>query len=176
MIRTMSGLRLRPLQESDLDALSVLFTPEGDPWSNVEFMQSDLHKRRFSTDGGISDDSGLLSIEDERGQLIGHTSWYSIHHAPTRAATALNVGVALFASARGRGYGAEAHRQLVRYLFATKLIGRIEAVTGADNPAERRTLESVGFSLEGILRHAGYWDGEWRDFVMYSILRGENIR
>jgi Acetyltransferases, including N-acetylases of ribosomal proteins len=38
-------------------------------------------------------------------------------------------------------------------------------------PAEQWALSKAGFAREGVLRGYGFRDGEWRDAVMYSILR-----
>ena len=83
------------------------------------------------------------------------------------------MGITLLPGARGQGVGTEAQRQLVRYLFAHTLVMRIEADTEAENIAEQRALEKAGFTREGVLRSVAYRDGQWRDGVRYSILRGE---
>jgi RimJ/RimL family protein N-acetyltransferase len=87
--------------------------------------------------------------------------------------SALEIGVALFPEHRGRGIGTEAQRQLVDYLFATTPVHRIQAGTEAGNVAERRALERVGFRREGVQRGLYFRDGEWRDSVMYGLLRGD---
>lgn len=78
-----------------------------------------------------------------------------------------------FAEHRGRGHGSAAQRLLVDYLFATRLVERIEAATDSENLAEQRSLEKAGFSREGTLRHAQFRDGEWRDIILYSRLRSD---
>ena len=40
-----------------------------------------------------------------------------------------------------------------------------------DNLAEQRALGTAGFQREGVLRHAQFRAGEWRDVVLYSRLR-----
>ena len=60
----------------------------------------------------------------------------------------------------------------VRILAAT-LVERIEAETDVENVAEQRALERAGFTREGVLRHAQFRAGRWRDSVIYSILRAE---
>ncbi|MFF3518179.1 GNAT family N-acetyltransferase [Streptomyces sp. NPDC002573] len=53
-----------------------------------------------------------------------------------------NVRVALLPEARGQGFGSEAQRPLVRYLFAHTTVVRIEADTEAENVAEQRASEN----------------------------------
>jgi RimJ/RimL family protein N-acetyltransferase len=50
------------------------------------------------------------------------------------------------------GVGTQAQRLLVRYLFAHTPAHRIVASTEVDNVAERRALEKIGFTAEGIAR------------------------
>jgi RimJ/RimL family protein N-acetyltransferase len=40
---------------------------------------------------------------------------------------------------------------------------------------EQRALEKAGFSRDGVMRHAQYRDGEWRDIVMFSRLRTDRL-
>jgi RimJ/RimL family protein N-acetyltransferase len=81
------------------------------------------------------------------------------------------IGIAVLPGARGHGYGTQAHRLLVRYLFAHTPVHRIQADTEVDNIPEQRALEKAGFTREGVLRGIGWRDGAWRDGVTYSILR-----
>jgi RimJ/RimL family protein N-acetyltransferase len=83
------------------------------------------------------------------------------------------MGIGLLPEARGKGWGTQAHRELVRYLFAHTTVVRIEADTEAENIAEQRALEKAGFTREGVLRSVGFRDGRWRDGVRYSILRDD---
>jgi RimJ/RimL family protein N-acetyltransferase len=74
---------------------------------------------------------------------------------------------------RGLGYGTEAQRLLVRYLFAHTQVNRIEAVTEVTDAAEQWALQKAGFTREGVLRGYVFRDGAWRDVLVYSVLRAE---
>jgi RimJ/RimL family protein N-acetyltransferase len=169
----MDKVRLRAVRESDLDPLTANETPELDPWNNFQIGASNRFHRRFAGNGGIGDDAGMLAVETIAGTLVGSVSWFTVQHGPSAACRALNVGISLFGEHRGQGYGSEAQRQLADYLFSTQLIERIEAGTDVENVAEQRALETAGFTREGILRHAQFRAGEWRDMVLYSRLRGD---
>jgi RimJ/RimL family protein N-acetyltransferase len=171
----MSDVRLRATRAEDLDVLSVKETAEFDPWNNFEIGASNRFHRRFAENGGISEESGMLAVETVEGRLIGSVSWFTVQHGPSAACRALNVGISLFPEYRGRGYGTRAQRLLGDYLFATRLIERVEAATDVENVAEQRALEKAGFSREGIMRHAQFRDGEWRDIVLYSRLRSDRV-
>ena len=166
-------VRLRALRESDLDALAANHTPAADPWNYFEVGPVNQPHRRFASSGGIEDGAGTLVVETTDGTLVGSVSWHTVHHGPSAACRALNIGISLFPEHRGRGYGSAAQRQLAEYLFSTDVVERIEASTDVDNVAERRALESAGFSEEGVMRHAQFRAGKWRDVVLYSRLRDE---
>ena len=171
----MSDARLRALREEDLDALAAKETAEFDPWNNFEIGASNRFRRRFAENGGIGEESGMLAVETEKERLIGSVSWFTVQHGPSAACRALNVGISLFPEYRGRGHGTRAQRLLSEYLFSTRLLERVEASTDVENIAEQRALEKAGFSREGVLRHAQYRDGQWRDLVMFSRLRTDRV-
>jgi RimJ/RimL family protein N-acetyltransferase len=83
------------------------------------------------------------------------------------------IGIGLAPEFRGRGYGTEAQRLLVRYLFAHTQLNRIEATTEITNTGEQRALEKAGFTREGVLRGATFRAGRWHDQIIYSVLRHE---
>jgi RimJ/RimL family protein N-acetyltransferase len=85
------------------------------------------------------------------------------------------MGIGLLPQARGQGSGTEAHRLVVRYLFAHTTVHRIEAVTEAGNIAEQKALEKAGFAREGVRRGSLWRDGAWRDEVLYSVLRTDPL-
>ena len=164
-------MRLRPITADDLPAIS---RPVGE--DSIEFfghLPANGPERRFAENGLISDDLGVLAVEDDDGTLAGTVSWFAVRHGPASTARALNIGIRLFPEYRGRGLGTAAQREFARYLFATTLIERLEASTDADNVAEQRALEKAGFTREGVLRHAQFRAGAWRDTVLYSRLRGD---
>jgi RimJ/RimL family protein N-acetyltransferase len=169
----MESVRLRGLLELDLDVLAAYETPASDPWNCFEIGASNRFHRRFADNGGIAEDTGMLAVETNDGLLVGSVSWFTVQHGPSAACRAINIGISLFPEHRGRGYGSIAQRQLANYLFSTRLVERVEAATDVENFAEQRALEKAGFSREGVLRHAQYRAGEWRDIILYSRLRGD---
>ena len=50
---------------------------------------------------------------------------------------------------------------------------RLEAQTDADNIAEQRALERIGFRREGVLRQVRFRHGVWQDMLIYGLLRAE---
>ncbi len=71
----------------------------------------------------------------------------------------------------GKGYGTAAMRQAIDYVFRNSDLHRISLGVYAFNPRAIHVYEKVGFTLEGTLRDTLYWDGEYHDEYVMSILR-----
>jgi RimJ/RimL family protein N-acetyltransferase len=163
---------LRPATEDDLAMLDRFLT---DPHATGAFQWYGFRdparwRRAWAENGLLSDDGGqlIVALGDES---IGFVAWRQIRTSPH--SHCWNVGINLLPEARGHGYGTEAQRQLVAYLFAHTPVQRIEAGTDGDNIAEQRALEKAGFTREGVMRAHSFRSGMWRDTVLYSILRVE---
>ena len=123
--------------------------------------------------GPITDERGLLVVDDDDGAAVGDVSWIRMMNGPPPNGYCWNIGVWVAPEHRGKGHGTAAQRLVAAYLFEHTYLERIEAGTEADNVAEQRALEKAGFTREGVLRRACFRGGEWRDMVLFSKLRGE---
>lgn len=74
---------------------------------------------------------------------------------------------------QGEGYGTEAVSLLIDHAFREYHHGAVAAKVFPDNQASRGLLESLGFSQEGRLRKRLFWDGKYRDQLVYGLLREE---
>jgi RimJ/RimL family protein N-acetyltransferase len=127
-----------------------------------------------TTQPAVTDSGGLLMVARLADATpIGTVSWHSVSYGPNPESRAWNFGIALIPEARGHGYGVEAQRLLVEYLFASTDVNRVEASTDVENVAEQRALEKAGLRREGVLRGAQFRAGAYRDMVVYSRLRDD---
>jgi RimJ/RimL family protein N-acetyltransferase len=85
----------------------------------------------------------------------------------------MEIGYDVVPSERGKGYGTEATQLIVDYLFLSKDIQRIQAITDVRNKPSQRVLEKTGFQREGTIRKSGCVRGAWTHAYLYSILREE---
>jgi aminoglycoside 6'-N-acetyltransferase len=83
------------------------------------------------------------------------------------------IGFTLAPGYQGRGYGTEAVRLLLSYLFITRSKHRISACCDARNAASAALLERLGMRREGHLRQSSWFKGEWTDDLLYGLLRDE---
>ncbi|ATY10803.1 MULTISPECIES: GNAT family N-acetyltransferase [Actinomycetes] len=163
---------LRPVRESDLGLLEAL---TNDPETVGEHQWFGWHdpgyvRRLWRENGMLTTDNGMLvPTLDERP--LGLVSWHRTRTGPHTYCW--NIGMVLLPEARGHGLGAQAQRQLVRYLFAHTQFNRVEASTEVGNRAGQRSLEKAGFTREGILRGFDFRDGQWRDHILYSVIRSD---
>lgn len=165
-------MRLRPVREPDLEIFErFLLEPE----LNGEFewhgwRDSRRVRREWAENGLLSEDGGRLMVVrgDEAAGFVGYRKFLVMPES-----FCWNIGIRLLPEARGQGVGTRAQRLLVRYLFMNSTVMRIEADTEAENLAEQRALEKAGFTREGVIRCGAFRAGQWRDGVVYSILRPE---
>ena len=114
----------------------------------------------------LTPDTRWFFIEKKDGTKIGTMFHWFIDDL-------LEISCILAPNERDRGYGTEATRLMVDYLFLSKNIVRIQAHTNAKNMASQKALQNAGFKKEGIIRKSVFRRGEWRDRTLYSILREE---
>lgn len=74
---------------------------------------------------------------------------------------------------RGNGYGTDAMRALVHYLFNTMNLQRVKLETWSGNPQAIRSYEKCGFVVEGRLRRSEYVDGKYYDTIVMGLLKEE---
>jgi RimJ/RimL family protein N-acetyltransferase len=163
---------LRPVAEDDLPWLAGL--TDGPAATGVHqwhgWRDPQPRRRRWAESGLLGEDGGMLVVMHDADR-VGHVSWRKVITGP--AAFGWGLGIGLAPEFRGRGYGSEAQRLLVHYLFAHTQVNRIEATTEITNVAEQRALEKAGFTREGILRGTTFRQGRWHDQIIYSVLRDE---
>jgi len=81
--------------------------------------------------------------------------------------------IALAADARDKGFGTEATRLIVDYVFDQLPINRLELDVFAFNPRAIAVYEHIGFVREGVAREALLWDGDFVDSIKMSIIRSD---
>jgi RimJ/RimL family protein N-acetyltransferase len=166
-------LVLRPLRETDADALFAIFSDDTvmrywstPPWTSQEparvMIAADLDQAHR--------DHLRLGIElREDGILLGTCSLFSINYPCRRA----EVGYGLGSFAWGHGYMQEALGALLDFGFGELDLNRIEADIDPRNSASARTLERLGFTKEGYLRERWIVGEEVSDTAIYGLLRRE---
>jgi RimJ/RimL family protein N-acetyltransferase len=163
---------LRPIRESDLDALYAAHTNIANrgAFFPLGVQSESAFKRDFAESGLWQREEGTLLIETLDGELAGHIEFFK----PVSYWDAFELSYQLYDDRfAGRGLVTEAVQLLVDYLFATKKQHRIQLVIVPENAASRRIAEKCGFALEGTARGAFYNQGRNQDVLIYSLLRDD---
>lgn len=159
-------VNLKIVEKEDLPLVaewfnSPEFSGEYDPLDELQ-TRADV-ERRYDN---LNPDAKWFIIEKKDGSKIGFIGNFLVGRLQ-------EVGYALVSNERNKGYGTEAVKIVVDYLFLSKDIVRIQAGTNVENKPSQRVLEKVGFTREGIVRKEMFVRGKWTDFYRYSILREE---
>jgi RimJ/RimL family protein N-acetyltransferase len=159
------NVNLRVVEKEDvLQNADLISNPDyfGEYNPLVQMSKADLEKQYEK----LGPEEKRFLIEKKDGNRIGGITYFP-------AGGNLEIGYVLIRSERGKGYGTEAVKIMVDYLFLSKDIVRVQAHTDVRNVASQKVLEKAGFRKEGIIRKFKFIRGERRDGCLYSILREE---
>ncbi|WP_349409884.1 GNAT family protein [Pseudalkalibacillus sp. SCS-8] len=169
-------LYLRPVEEEDLDFIytHALWDKEGRRLTGTQsvFSRKVVYDwfERVSTDSSRID---LLICMQDTDQVIGDISMLEIDHQNRNA----EMRVSIFDQAFwGNGYGTEAMALFVNYGFKMLNLHRISLDVFAYNERAIKSYQKLGFVQEGIKRDQLFYDGEYHDSIMMSVLADEFIK
>jgi len=165
-------IRLRVMEKDDVSLLvkcinKIDFYEEYGPITQVSKTEAEKQFENPTPLATITERVRFV-IEKKDGTKIGVIAHYFVQ--PIRL---MEIGYVIIPSERRKGYGTEAVQIMVDYLFLSKDVVRIQALTDVRNKASQRVLEKTGFQKEGVLRKVGYVRGKWADACAYSTLREE---
>ena len=101
--------------------------------------------------------------------LVGAVSLWGIDLHNRRA----HLGIGLGPEHRGKGYGSDACRVVLRHAFVDRGLHRVQLETLASNEAALRAYRAAGFVEEGRTRESGWVRGGFADEVIMSVLATE---
>lgn len=99
--------------------------------------------------------------------LIGIAGLHNIKYIQRNAEIALLIGDSKY---RNKGYGTCILELLVGYAFHTLNLHRVYEIIFSENIPSIHLAEKCSFVREGILHEANYWNGVYRDVVLYARL------
>jgi RimJ/RimL family protein N-acetyltransferase len=113
-----------------------------------------------------------LGIFLNDGTVIGDVALQDIDRNNRKCS--IGIGIAKIEN-RLKGYGKQAIKSMVNYGFNYIGLERITANTLEINISAQKSLEKIGFILEGIERKAIYMNGNKYSRLNYAILKEEYI-
>lgn len=175
--------RIRPMRP---DEAAIMHAWNSDP--DVYHFWGSYDRRYQSLDDFLADTAGdahyfdgsdvakgrCFTIEPLEGTAAGTVIGMINHNEIDVAQRSTEIDVVVGHPAyRERGYGTDAVRELLRFLFEVVGLHRVWLGTYEYNGRARRVYEKLGFVQEGLMREADFVDGRWVNAVIYGILEDE---
>ncbi|WP_328327081.1 MULTISPECIES: GNAT family N-acetyltransferase [unclassified Streptomyces] len=168
------GIRLRPVELSDAEALATVLT------RNREYMRPREPARPesfYTVDGqlerlrvSLADREAGRTVpwvleETGTGNIVGTITLNNIVMGPLRSGS---VGYWVDAGFTGRGVASGAVEEVCRIARDELGMHRVEAGTMLDNVASQRVLTKCGFEIYGVAPRYLLINGEWRDHRLFQ--------
>jgi RimJ/RimL family protein N-acetyltransferase len=173
LVLTTERLTLRPLDDSDLDAIVVAASdPQTQQWLPLPQPYLVDHARGFVHEiapAAQTSGRGLIRAIECEGKLAGvvdfkATDW---NNRDTE------IGYWTHPAFRGRGIMVEAVTAMARYALTEADLQRVVVRVAPGNTASIRVAEKAGFTREGVARNAGYVHAGRVDLVIFSLIRSD---
>ncbi len=121
-------------------------------------------------DTTINNNEGIswgIVLKDNPGKLVGNIGYWRMKKEHYRA----EIGYMLHPAHWRKGIMREALITLIDFGFNVMKLHSIEANINADNDASARVLEATGFIKEAHFKEDFFFDGIFRDTIIYSRLK-----
>jgi RimJ/RimL family protein N-acetyltransferase len=161
-------VNLSIIEKSDLPLLKEWYNDLEVAGAYERITQNRLGDIEKWYDDSVAKNGQWFFIEKKDGTKVGH-----ITQSQTGGQMGVRIGYVVIPKEQRKGYANDAVQVMVDYLFLSKSIVRIQAETDPDNKASNKVLIKAGFKKEGVMRKAFLYRGDWRDAMLYSILREE---
>ena len=164
-------LHLRPLHRRDASGLFALRTDpkvmqymDAKPFRSVQEACDWIvtYRRRFRKKESLV--WALVTKAEER--FIGYAGFWRMMPEQLRA----EIAYAILPSDWGVGLMSEATQAILDFAFQRLRVHSIEANINPDNLRSRKLLEKFGFSQEAHFRENYFFEGQFIDTVIFSIL------
>lgn len=165
-------LLLRKLTLADAPDVQIIRSDE----KVMNYMDSDKHVTIQYSENFISENLKMYGqkegifwglIEKTSGKFIGDFAYWKIDKKNSRA----EIGYALKPEFWGKGFMKEAMIQIINFGFNDLKLHSIEANINPGNENSRGILTKLGFKKEAYFRENYYFNGEYLDSEIYSLLK-----
>lgn len=121
-----------------------------------------------------ADEAGAASQSTQPVDMSPSGHVIGIGEVRRQSSTQAEIAYAVHVDLWGRGYGSQLARELVDWAFASFAgLERVQATCDPRNGASEGVLRRAGMQYEGLMRHTMQVRGDWRDSMLFSILRPE---
>ncbi len=163
---------LRPTTADDAVNIHVWFLqsePQAQSERPIPFKTLAEVSEAFKNREKSPDRQSFTIVRKEDSRPVGRITFFN-YNPLNRAA---ELGILIDPDERKNGHAQDAMRVLIKFLFKYRDLNKVYACTPKFNKATIALLESVGFKKDGALRNHHYYNGEYYDKLVYSLLRFE---
>lgn len=128
---------------------------------------ADLYKK---SDGKL-DRSTLMLVRRDDNLPVARVDYFNVNHQNR----SVEFVIVVDPDVRRNGHAAEGVHLLCRYLFEQRGFNKVHTLVAESNHAAVGLLEKLGFRRDGTLRQHFYFDGEYRNALLFSLLRFEFV-
>lgn len=168
-------ITLRPIVDADYrHGYRWERDPEVHHWAQGDYAPPDLtfaqYKAHYAPPVGTPGEADHFTIVVRPETVIGFIGYFNADRRIGKVEVGIGIGEKAY---WGKGYGREAMRLLLGYLFTEGGFQRVELDTWSGNTRAIRSYASCGFQVEGRLRRAELVEGTYYETVIMGLLREE---
>ncbi|GLI05476.1 aminoglycoside N(6')-acetyltransferase [Paenibacillus tyrfis] len=175
VIKILEGkhIYLRPIEMDDLDDYyAYLSDPTTSRFTGTQKVFSRQTAANWIENISKPDSSrvDLMIVSQATDRLVGEVVLNDID--PVNRSANIRIAIAGQAN-QGKGYGTEAMLLMLHHAFGTLNLHRVELSVYAFNDRAIHVYEKLGFKREGVQRDYLYWNHQYHDAIIMSILEHE---
>lgn len=170
-------VRLREYRKEDIPLkLAYLNDPEitANLTPDVPYPMTLHEEEKWFESITVVSDTYRFAIETmAEGKYIGGCNITSVDWKNSVATIGIFIGGR---ENRGKGYGSDALKILMDFIFMQMNINKIRLIVYSYNKQAMKCYEKCGFKVEGILRQEIYRDGKYYDKISMGLLKAEYLK
>lgn len=116
------------------------------------------------------DQTGMPFVIEYRGRIVGQLNVANILHGSVSSAM---IGYWVASDVAGKGIVTTAVALVTDYMFNVIGLHRIEVAIRPENASSLRVVEKLGFRYEGFKHRYIHINGDWRDHMIFALVREE---
>jgi ribosomal-protein-alanine N-acetyltransferase len=167
-------LRLRQFCVEDTDAMHLCFANS----EAMRFWNHPVHTKLIETERAVKrfvdctpSYYRFWAVADAKSDhCIGMVNYHDGHIRSRRVA----IGYIIDPAYHRKGIATEAVSTMLDFCFGELGLHRVQAFVHPDNTASRKLVEKLGFRAEGLLRDNLRVGDDWRDDMLYALLKTDH--
>lgn len=113
-----------------------------------------------------------FAVTDLNGRYVGNVNLHSID----RKNGTFSISFYFLKNSREKGYATKAVALLVSYAFYELRLNKLNVCVNEGNEASAKIMRRLGCVVEGIWRKNAFYDGNYRDVVLFGIVKDDFCR